>query len=186
MATRKQIKERSIERVRRERAPIPWRYFLLSMFCSVILAVGFFNAAKQHFASVDYSMRNSEMRKEREKLEAEKRKLKVERELAGTQSAIEKAGIKMGLKKLDTQDFRYIDPSGAVTAATTAAEKSTKSTDSSDKTAALAGKNVAADTKTKPGPSLAKGAKNDPTAGGKKEIAKLMARENGQLAIARK
>lgn len=185
MATRKQIKERSIERVRRERAPIPWRYFLLSMFCAVILAVGFFNAAKQHFASVDYSMRNSEMRKEREKLEADKRKLKVERELAGAPSTIEKAGFKMGLKKLDTQDFRFIDPSGAVTAT---AEKATKTTDSNKKTAALAGKNVTTDAKTRPAQSLAaaKVAKNDPAAGGKKEIAKLTARENGQLAIARK
>jgi cell division protein FtsL len=109
MINKKAPKERNVETVSRERAPIPWRYGLLSLLCALILGAGFFFAAKQHFASVDYCMKNSDMRKTREKLEAEQRKLKVEREEVSSPATIEKAGLKMGLKKFTSADFQFID-----------------------------------------------------------------------------
>ncbi|NNE98424.1 MAG: hypothetical protein HKN25_05310, partial [Pyrinomonadaceae bacterium] len=41
-------------RVRRERDPIPWNYCLLTIACGLILVLGFFAAARQHFSSIDY------------------------------------------------------------------------------------------------------------------------------------
>ncbi len=185
MATRNQIKERSSERVRRERAPIPWRYFLLSITCAVILAAGFFYAAKQHFASVDYSMRNSDMRKSKEKLEAEQRKLKVEREMASSYATIEKAGAKIGLRKLATQDFQYIDPAGP-NGNTTVADNFKKSADADkDKDQASTTKNGALkDGKTVAAKTAAD--KKDQPGGRKDAVAKLMPKDTVRPAIARR
>jgi hypothetical protein len=117
MAIRHQIKERNIEKVRRERAPIPWQYCLQSLLCAVILAFGFFYAAKQHFSSIEMSMKNSKMRETKEKLEAEQRKLRVEREGVSSPATIEKAGLKIGLRRLSSDDFQFIDGAQNVTMA---------------------------------------------------------------------
>ena len=109
MANRKPIKERTIEKVKREQAPIPWQYFAMGLFCAAIMAFGFFFAAKQHFSSVDLSMKNSEMRKVKQNLEAEQRKLRVEREEVSAPATIERAGLKIGLRKFTSEDFQFID-----------------------------------------------------------------------------
>ncbi len=109
MANKKPYPERNVEKVSREHAPVPWRYCLLSALCAVIMVAGFFFAAKQHFSSVNYSMRNSDMRKAREKLEGEQRRLRVEREEVSSPATIEKAGTKIGLKKFTSADFQFID-----------------------------------------------------------------------------
>jgi hypothetical protein len=109
MATRNQLKERNVEKVRRERAPMPWQYFLLSVVCGLVLAFGFFYAAKQHFSTIESSMKNSDMRKAKEKLVAEQRKLKVERDEVSSEAYIEKAGLKIGLRKFSSDDYQFID-----------------------------------------------------------------------------
>lgn len=71
-------------------------YFL--MFASlVILVSGFFLAARQHFSSIDYGIRNSRLRKQLDDLEAEKRRLMVSREIALSPSEIKKAAKKYGM-----------------------------------------------------------------------------------------
>ncbi|HEV7644219.1 MAG TPA: hypothetical protein VGO50_09785 [Pyrinomonadaceae bacterium] len=109
MANRKQIKERTSEKVKREQAPIPWQYFAMGLLCAAIMAVGFFFAAKQHFSSVELSMKNSDMRKAKQNLEAEQRKLRVEREEVSAPATIERAGLKIGLRKFTSDDFQFID-----------------------------------------------------------------------------
>lgn len=109
MTKKKPYPERNVEKIKREHAPIPWRYCALSLACAVIMVAGFFFAAKQHFSSVDYSMRNSDMRKAREKLEAQRLKLRVERVEVASPETIEKAGMKIGLKKFTSADFQFID-----------------------------------------------------------------------------
>ncbi len=109
MANRKQIKERTGEKIKREQAPIPLQYFVMGLFCAGIMGVGFFFAAKQHFSSVELSMKNSDMRKIKQNLEAEQRKLRVEREEVSVPATIEKAGLKIGLRKFTSDDFQFID-----------------------------------------------------------------------------
>jgi hypothetical protein len=117
MATRNQLKERNVEKVSRDRAPIPWQYFLLSIVCGLTLAFGFFYAAKQHFSTIESSMKNSDMRKAKEKLMAEQRKLKVERDEVSSEAYIEKAGMKIGLRKFSSDDYQFIDATRTVAAA---------------------------------------------------------------------
>lgn len=188
MATRRHIiKERSIEKVRRERASIPWPFFAASISCGLILTAGFFYAAKQHFATVHYSMRNSEMRVAKEKLEADHRKLTAERATASSDSTIEKAGLKMGLIKFSTYDFRYVDPNGNVTVAIDTKKSPTNATakklPAENKTQTAAGnKNLTAKTdmiqKPEKKESAGRATKND--------IAKLIVRDDARTAIARK
>lgn len=65
--------------------------------CLVIVISGFFLAARQHFASIDYGIRNSRLRKQLDDLEAEKRRLMVAREISLSPSEIKKAAKKYGL-----------------------------------------------------------------------------------------
>jgi hypothetical protein len=109
MIKRNKVQEKSVSPVRRERAAAPWKNVALGIMCSVILVGGLFNAAKQHFSTVTYSMDNSELQKTKVKLVAEKRKLEVERDEALAPQNVERAGLKIGLKKFSSQDFQFIE-----------------------------------------------------------------------------
>jgi hypothetical protein len=97
------------ERVRRERDPIPWRYCFLTLLCGGILVVGFFFAARQHFASVSLGMKNSELRKQRDDLQTEQRRLKVSREVAFSPVELEKVARSIGLEKLSNVAYEIAD-----------------------------------------------------------------------------
>lgn len=70
---------------------IKWRYFLVVLVCGFVIAAGFFFAARQHFASMDYSIKNSRLKKQIEDLEAENRRLQLAREVALSPTEIRKA-----------------------------------------------------------------------------------------------
>ncbi len=80
-----------------ERKSIPWRYRLLTLVCGLLLVVGFFFAARQHFASFDFRVKNSRLKKQIEELEADKRRLLLAKEIALSHSEIKKAAKKIGL-----------------------------------------------------------------------------------------
>ncbi len=82
---------------KRERDPIPWRYCLMTLFCGLFLVVGFFFAARQHFSSIDYGIKNSKLRKQLDELEGEKRRLILEKEIALSPAEIKKSAKKIGL-----------------------------------------------------------------------------------------
>ena len=63
-------------------ATVSWGYFVLTVICSCVLAAGFFLAAKQHFNTMDYGMRNSKLRKQVEELQTEQRRLMLAREIS--------------------------------------------------------------------------------------------------------
>ena len=183
MATRNQIKERSIEKVRRERAPVPWQYCLIGLLCAVILAFGFFFAAKQHFSSIDLSMKNSKMRETKEKLEADQRKLKAEREGVSSEAAIEKAGLKMGLRKLGSEDYQFIDAAKNITPADnskTVADNKSNTPAGTDKTGS------AKVTKTASVRSVDADKKDTAFRNGKTDIAKAAIKDTGRMLIAKK
>jgi hypothetical protein len=80
----------------RERDSIPWKYCLLTLICGSFLVVGFFGAARQHFASIDYGIKNSKLRKEIKDLEAEQKRLIFAREMAYSPVEIKKSAKKFG------------------------------------------------------------------------------------------
>ncbi len=86
-----------IERNERGRSGGRFKLYFLMFACLVILVSGFFLAARQHFSSIDYGIRNSRLRKQLDDLEAEKRRLMVSREIAFSPGEIKKAAMKYGM-----------------------------------------------------------------------------------------
>lgn len=86
---------------RRAAAPakeVPWSFILLVIACACIVAAGFFFAARQHFTSMDYGLKNSKLREQLESLEAEKRRLLLAREVALSPASVGKAAREIGLR----------------------------------------------------------------------------------------
>ena len=74
-------------------------FILLVLVCACVVATGFFFAARQHFTSMDYGIKNSKLREQLRNLEAEKRRLMLAREVASSPLAIRKAALGLGLRK---------------------------------------------------------------------------------------
>jgi len=180
MTNKRPSKERNVEQVTRDRGPIPWRYGLLSLICAVIMTAGFFFAAKQHFSSVDYSMKNSDMRKAKEKLKADQRKLEVEREEVSAPATIEKAGLKIGLQKYTSAAFQFIDAAKNISPD----ENARAGTDGKNKTSdkAVAAKDAKAVTNKPAEP----GKKEQSARSAKTETGKTAAREMAKTLMAKK
>jgi hypothetical protein len=96
--------------VRRTGDPIPWKYCLLTLVCGLLLVSGFFWAARQHFASMDYGMKNAKLRKQIDELKSEKRRHQLSREIALTPGEIKKAAKKLGLKAITAKNIEVIRP----------------------------------------------------------------------------
>jgi hypothetical protein len=99
-------KKNSREKIRREKDPIPWRYCLLTLVCGTFLVGGFFVAARSHFASIDFGIKNSTLKKQLEDLEAEKRRLIWLKETALSPAEIKKAAKKLGLTEMTANNFQ--------------------------------------------------------------------------------
>jgi hypothetical protein len=82
---------------KRAAEPKRWRTYSMMFVCAGVLAAGFFLAARQHFASMDFGMRNSRLRKQIDDLEAEKRRLILAREMSLSPAEIKKAAKKTGM-----------------------------------------------------------------------------------------
>jgi hypothetical protein len=93
------------KKIRRESDPIPWKYCLLTLLCGMILAAGFFLAARTHFASIDLSIKNSDLRKQLQELEDEKRRLLLLKEKALSPEEIKKAARKIGLTEITADNI---------------------------------------------------------------------------------
>lgn len=96
------------ENIRREKDPIPWRYCLLTLFCGVGLVGGFFMAARSHFSSIDFGFKNSDLKKQIENLESEKRRLTLLKEIALSPAEIKKAAKKLGLTEMTASSFETV------------------------------------------------------------------------------
>lgn len=75
--------------------------YLTLLGCGVFLLSGFFFAGHQHFASMDFGMKNSRLRKQIEDLKAEKQRLLFTRELSMSPTEIKKAAKKVGIFEKD-------------------------------------------------------------------------------------
>lgn len=110
--TRKKMPEiKKSQRVqKRGRDPIPWKYCLLTLTCGLILVVGFFLAARQHFSSIDFGIKNSKLRKQIENLEAEKRRFILAKEIALSPAEIKKAAQKLGFREMSASNIEVYRP----------------------------------------------------------------------------
>lgn len=100
-------KTKNSPKIKRERDPLPWRYCLLTIVCGFALVAGFFFAARQHFSSIEYGIKNSKLKNQLEEVVAEKRRLLLEKEIALTPSEIKKAAKKMGFYEATPENASY-------------------------------------------------------------------------------
>lgn len=105
MSRKQTSQNNSSKKTKNERGSIPWRYRLLIFVCGLFLVGGFFVAARQHFSSIDYSIKNSRLRKQIEELEADKRRFLLAKEVALTPSEIKKAAKKLGLTEMTASNI---------------------------------------------------------------------------------
>lgn len=96
------------ERIKRQRDPLPWRYCILTLVCGLILVGGFFFAARQHFSAIDYSIKNSKLRQQKETLESEQRRLYLNREISLTPAEIKKAAKKIGFQEFASSSIEVV------------------------------------------------------------------------------
>jgi hypothetical protein len=108
MSKRKQFGKSKTQTVQRD--PIPWKYCFLTLGCGLILVVGFFFAARSHFASIDFGIKNSKLRKQIEELEADKRRLLLSKEIALSPGEIKKAAKKLGLTEMTASNIEVYRP----------------------------------------------------------------------------
>jgi hypothetical protein len=90
--------------VKRERDPIPWRYCLLALFVGLLLAAGFFWAARQHFLAMNYGMKNAKLHEQKKSLEDEQGRLIDELENAHNPFEIKRLARKLGLQDLSNEN----------------------------------------------------------------------------------
>ena len=166
MRKRKLPTKKRTPKVRRQSDPIPWKYCILTLFCGVLLVAGFFYAARSHFASMDYAMKNAKLRKQIDELKSEKRLLKLEKEIALTPSEIKKAAGKLGLTMMTA---RNISVANTKPAEETDSNENTVKKNESDEKSKAKEKTVKKELK----PNLEKAKKDK----GKSEKVKITAKE---------
>ncbi len=109
--TRKKTLENSKSlRLQGRRDAIPWKYCLLTLACGLILVVGFFFAARQHFSSIDFGIKNSRLRKQIENLESDKRRFMLAKEIALSPAEIKKAAQKLGFREMSASNIEVYNP----------------------------------------------------------------------------
>jgi len=126
MKKRNLPKNSNREKIRREKDPLPWRYCLLTLCCGVFLVGGFFFAARSHFSSIDFGIKNSGLKKQLEDLESEKRRLTLLKEIALSPAEIKRAAKKLGLTEMTASSFETVRPNTQEKSEKTLAVKDTK------------------------------------------------------------
>ena len=104
---------RSGARIDRETRTASVPMSLIMIVCSAILVVGFFFAAKQHFASIEFGIKNSRLRSQIDELEAEKRRLLLAKEVALSPGEIKKAARRIGFTKMTAANIELVQASAA-------------------------------------------------------------------------
>lgn len=73
-----------------------WNYYVAATAVCCVLVAGFFLAARQHFSSIDFGIKNSRLRRQLDELQAEKRRLMLSKEITLSPGEIRKAAKRVG------------------------------------------------------------------------------------------
>jgi hypothetical protein len=108
MSRKNLSKNKNTKQIKRERDPIPWRYCILTLICGFVLVGGFFFAARQHFSSMDYGIKNSKLKKQKEDLEDTQRQLVLAKEKVLLPEEIKKAAKKLGFTEMTAANIQTL------------------------------------------------------------------------------
>ncbi|MGH9899205.1 MAG: cell division protein FtsL [Pyrinomonadaceae bacterium] len=78
---------------------------LLLLLCGCALAVGFMRAAKLHFEAIEHGYEEQNLRRERDKLVQEQRKLLLAREEASSPDRLERAARSLGMHPITSSQI---------------------------------------------------------------------------------
>ena len=70
------------------------------LLCGLILASGFLYAARQHFAALEFGYQSEGLRRDRQKLLEDQRRLLLEREEAASPARLERAARQIGMQQV--------------------------------------------------------------------------------------
>ena len=87
-------------RIHRDRDVRALSRLALLLFFGLVLSGGFVFAARQHFAALDYGYKSEGLRRERDKLLAEKQQLMLKREQAFAPARLAEQARELGLKPI--------------------------------------------------------------------------------------
>lgn len=90
--------------VKKGPSALSWRFYLLSAVSFAVLVGGFLLSARNQFASMDYGVKNSGLRKQLDSLEAEKRRLLLSREVALSPTEIKRSARRLGLSEMTARN----------------------------------------------------------------------------------
>ena len=93
---------------KREHETLSWKFTLLTIVCILFLVVGFFGAARQHFASIDFGIKNSKLRRQIDNLKQEKRRLLLDKEVALSPFEMKKSAQKIGFRERSPEDIEIV------------------------------------------------------------------------------
>jgi cell division protein FtsL len=106
--------------VRRERDRRALARLVLLLFCGLMLSGGFVFAAGQRFSAVRYGYRSEELRRERERLLEEQRRLILAREHATSPARLESAARAIGMQPVRPSQVEAMATSESAQSASTA------------------------------------------------------------------
>ena len=92
--------------IHRERDTRTVSRLLMLVLCGVILSGGFLYAASQRFKAISYGYQNEQLRRERDRLLEEQRRLKFEREAAASPIVLERAAKSIGMKPASPEQIK--------------------------------------------------------------------------------
>lgn len=97
------MKRRNVNRAYRSnavpRSSMQWRLVFLTIVCAAIVAAGFFYAARQHFSTMEFGLKNSKLRKQIEDLEAERRRLILAKEVSLSPLEVTRNATSLGFRE---------------------------------------------------------------------------------------
>ncbi len=114
MSQKKFTKNTTPKKSIREHNSIPWRYCLLTLICGLFLVVGFFGAARQHFSSIEFGIKNSKLRQQITQLEAEQRRMLLTKEVVLSPAEIKKSAKKIGFTEMSASNIEVFRPGAEI------------------------------------------------------------------------
>lgn len=87
---------------------LTWKFYTVATACVILLLGSLLFAARNQFASITFGFKNAELRKNLEDLQAEKRRLTLDKEKAISPAEISRAAQKLGFTQMTANNIEAV------------------------------------------------------------------------------